>query len=78
MFLGFANEAQVGLMMTLAGMAMVIGSFVMSAWGGPERLLRTMIGIMIVGGLSRGLTRAAPSFRFTVVAMPPSCLHAPW
>ncbi len=68
-FLGFANEAQVGLIMTLAGVAMVIGSFVMSAWGGPERLLRTMIGIMIVGGFSLSLTGARPSFWFTVVAM---------
>ena len=68
-FLGFANEAQVGLIMTLAGVAMVIGSFVMSAWGGPERLLRTMIGIMIVGGFSLSLTGARASFWFTVVAM---------
>lgn len=68
-FLGFANEAQVGLIMTLAGVGMLAGSIVMSAWGGPKRLLRTMISIMIGGGLLMSLTGARPSFWFTVAAM---------
>ncbi|MDH5420601.1 MAG: MFS transporter [Acidimicrobiia bacterium] len=68
-FLGFANEAQVGLIMTFAGVGMLIGSVTMSAWGGPQRLLPTMIGIMIVGGLTLSLTGARPSIWITGVAM---------
>ncbi len=69
LFLGFANEAQVGLIMTGMGVAMVIGSVIMSAWGGPDRLIRTMIGLMMVGGVLLGLTGLRPSIWFTAAAL---------
>ncbi len=60
-FLGFANEAQVGLLMTGVGVAMVAGSVVMSAWGGPERLVGPMIGMLAAGGLLLSLSGVRPS-----------------
>ncbi len=60
-FLGFANEAQIGFIMTGVGVAMVAGSVVMSAWGGPKRLVGTMIAMMAVGGVLLGLSGVRPS-----------------
>ena len=69
LFLGFANEAQVGLIMTGMGVAMLIGSVIMSAWGGPDQLIRTMIGLMMIGGVLLGLTGLRPSIWFTAGAL---------
>ncbi|MDH3193709.1 MAG: MFS transporter [Acidimicrobiia bacterium] len=60
-FLGFANEAQVGFVMTGVGVAMVAGSVVMSAWGGPERLVGSMIGMLALGGVLLSLSGVQPS-----------------
>lgn len=60
-FLGFADEATVGLVMTGVGLAMVAGSVAMSAWGGPERLVRTMIGLLVVVGLLLSVSGLRPS-----------------
>lgn len=63
-FLGFGNEAQVGLVMTMVGVAMVIGSVIMSVWGGPQRLVPTMLALMAIGGLLLGLSGTQPSLWF--------------
>lgn len=60
-FLGFANEAQIGLLMSTVGLAMVLGSVVMSVWGGPQRLVRTMITLMAIGGVFLALSGLRPS-----------------
>ena len=60
-FLGFANEAQVGFVMTGVGVAMLAGSVVMSAWGGPERLVGPMIGMLAVVGVLLSLSGVQPS-----------------
>jgi MFS family permease len=60
-FLGFTDEARIGLIMTGVGLAMVGGSVVMSAWGGPERLVRTMIGLLVAGGLMLAVSGTRPS-----------------
>lgn len=61
LFLGFADEATIGLVMTGVGLAMVAGSVVMSAWGGPERLVRTMVGLLVVAGLALSASGLRPS-----------------
>lgn len=63
-FLGFGNEAQVGLVMTMVGVAMVIGSVIMSVWGGPQRLVPTMLTLMAIGGLLLALSGTQPSLWF--------------
>ncbi len=60
-FLGFTDEAAIGLVMTGVGLAMVGGSVAMSVWGGPERLVRTMIAILVAAGLLLALSGVRPS-----------------
>lgn len=60
-FLSFANEAQIGLIMTSVGVAMVAGSIVMSVWGGPQMLVRGMIGLLAVGGVLLSMSGLRPS-----------------
>ena len=50
-FLSFMNEAELGVVMALIGGAMVVGSLVMGAWGGPRRRVRGMLVLMSTGGL---------------------------
>jgi MFS transporter, DHA3 family, macrolide efflux protein len=50
-FLGFMNEGGLGVTMSLIGGALVVGSIVMGAWGGPKAKVRGMIGLMAVGGV---------------------------
>ena len=50
LFLGFTDEATIGLVMTGVGLAMVAGSVAMSTWGGPERLVRAMLGLIAAAG----------------------------
>lgn len=49
-FLAFMNEAELGVVMAMIGGAMVVGSLIMGAWGGPERRVRGMLILMAVGG----------------------------
>ncbi len=60
-FLGLGDEATIGLVMTGVGLAMVAGSVVMSAWGGPERLVRTMVGLLVVAGVMLSVSGLRPS-----------------
>ncbi len=60
-FLGFSDEATIGLVMTGVGLAMVGGSVMMSAWGGPERLVRAMIGLLVAAGLLLAVSGTRPS-----------------
>ena len=50
-FLGFMNEAGLGVTMSMIGGALVLGSIVMGAWGGPKAKVRGMLALMGVGGL---------------------------
>lgn len=49
-FLGFMNEAGIGAAMSAIGGALVVGSVVMGAWGGPRAKVRGLLGFMAVGG----------------------------
>jgi hypothetical protein len=49
--LGFAGAAELGLFITIAGSGMLIGSLVMSAWGGPKRRVVGVIGFELLSGL---------------------------
>lgn len=50
-FLGFMNEGGLGVTMSAIGVALVIGSVIMSAWGGPKARVRGMLGFMALGGV---------------------------
>jgi DHA3 family macrolide efflux protein-like MFS transporter len=50
--LSFGNEATLGVVLSLAGLGMLVGGLVMSIWGGPKRLLRGMLVFQVLGGLA--------------------------
>lgn len=50
-FLAFMNEAALGVAMAAIGGAMVVGSVVMGAWGGPRRRVLGMLAFMALGGV---------------------------
>ena len=60
-FLGFANEAQIGLLMSSVGVAMVLGSVAMSIFGAPKRLVGSMIALMVGTGVFLSLSGIRPS-----------------
>ncbi len=49
--LGFAGAAELGLFITIAGSGMLVGSLVMSAWGGPKPRILGVIGFELLSGL---------------------------
>jgi MFS family permease len=68
-FLGFTDEATIGLVMTGVGLAMVGGSIAMSVWGGPDRLVRTMIGLLVGAGLALAVSGTRPTLWLAVGAV---------
>jgi hypothetical protein len=63
LILGFADEVTVGTVFSAAGVGMVLGSVVMSVWGGPKRRIYGVLGADLVLGLALiafGLTMSIP------------------
>ncbi len=56
LLLSFSNEAAAGGIMSIAGVGMLVGSVVMSAWGGPKRRVPGMLAFMAVSGVAVSLT----------------------
>jgi DHA3 family macrolide efflux protein-like MFS transporter len=52
LILGFADEVAVGNVFSAAGVGMVIGSLVMSVWGGPKRRVYGVLGADLVLGMA--------------------------
>ena len=52
LILGFADEVAVGNVFSAAGMGMVIGSIIMSVWGGPKRRVLGVLGADLVLGFA--------------------------
>jgi len=49
--LNFASPQVLGLFITIAGTGLLVGSLVMSAWGGPKRKIVGVIGFELISGL---------------------------
>ena len=56
LLLAFSNEAAAGGILSIAGVGMLLGSVVMSAWGGPKRRVPGMLGFMALGGVAVAIT----------------------
>jgi MFS family permease len=56
LLLSFSNEAVAGTILSVAGVGMLVGSVVMSAWGGPKRRVPGMLLFMAIGGVAVGVT----------------------
>lgn len=60
-FLAFTNEAALGGLLSAIGGAMIAGSVVMGAWGGPRHRIAGIMGFMAVGGLGLVIAGLRPS-----------------
>ena len=49
--LSFATTVTLGIVMSTGGIGMLIGSLVMSVWGGPTHLMKAVFGFMLICGL---------------------------
>lgn len=63
MILSFATEAQLGMMMSFAGVGMIIGGLLVSIWGGPKK----RIFGLIAGGVLTGVAFVFMGYRESVV-----------
>ena len=59
--LSFGEPSTLGIVQTTFGVGMLIGSVVMSAWGGTKRRIFGVIGFIALGGLGLSLTGTYPS-----------------
>ncbi len=60
-FLAFANEAAIGALFSTVGVAMLLGSVVMSVWGGPKRRVAGIMLFLSVGGVGLAIAGLRPS-----------------
>ena len=51
LILAFASTEVLGSVLSIAGLGMLSGGLIMTAWGGPVRRVRWVIGPLVVGGL---------------------------
>lgn len=61
--LSFASPAVLGTILSIGGIGMLVGSLVMSTWGGPPRLIYGVLAFQLNGGLCilvAGLRSSAP------------------
>jgi MFS family permease len=61
MVLSFASAAVLGAVISVAGSGMLIGSLVMSAWGGPQRRIAGLLGFELMIGVFIMLIGLRPS-----------------
>jgi len=85
--LSFASAAALGMILSIAGAGMVVGSLVMSGWGGPKRRVNAVLGFEMLAGASivlAGIGRSAAlvavaTFVFSFsVATTLACSQAIW
>jgi DHA3 family macrolide efflux protein-like MFS transporter len=60
MILGFTDPQGLGLALTLAGAGLLLGSLVLSAWGGPKRRLAGVLGFELASALAFCLMGSRP------------------
>lgn len=61
MILGFTSADVLGVIISVAGGGMLIGSLVMSSWGGPKRRIHGVLGFELLSGLCFLLIGLRPS-----------------
>jgi DHA3 family macrolide efflux protein-like MFS transporter len=61
MILGFTNPEGLGTALTIAGIGLLIGSLVMTAWGGPKRRLSGLLFFELLSAVAFCLMGARPN-----------------
>lgn len=59
--LSFANVSTLGMVMSFAGVGMVVGAVVMSMWGGPKRRIHGVLGFYLLSALALLAASLPPS-----------------
>jgi MFS family permease len=67
MILGFTTSDMLGVIISTAGVGMLAGSLVMSAWGGPQRRINSVLGFEFLSGICFLLIGLRPSFWLTAL-----------
>lgn len=70
--LSFASAAVLGIVLSISGSGMLIGSIMMSAWGGGKHLMTSIFSFMVLSGLSiviAGLRASASLFAFAIFVL---------
>lgn len=62
LMLNYSTPQGLGLFITIAGGGMLVGSLVMSAWGGPRRRILGVLGFELLSGLCFVLMGMKPAF----------------
>jgi DHA3 family macrolide efflux protein-like MFS transporter len=87
MILGFTTENVLGLILSIAGLGMLTGGLVMSAWGGPPRKAYGVVGAEMFSGLCfiliglkpiPGLVAAGAFLAHTTIAIVEGSNQAIW
>jgi hypothetical protein len=67
MILGFTTSDKLGLIISIAGLGMLVGSLVMSVWGGPQRRIKGVLGFEFLSGICFTLIGLRPVFWLTAM-----------
>ena len=67
MILGFATSDRLGVIISIAGCGMLVGSLVMSIWGGPQRRINGVLRFEFLSGVCFLLMGLRPSFWLTAM-----------
>jgi DHA3 family macrolide efflux protein-like MFS transporter len=59
--LSFASPSVFGTLLSIAGIGTLIGSLVMSIWGGPQRRIHAVFSVMLLSGLCILIAGSGPS-----------------
>jgi MFS transporter, DHA3 family, macrolide efflux protein len=77
MVLGFADARQLAMVLSMGGSGFLLGSLVMSAWGGPRRRVRGVLwltafqgAVLIVGGVATNVPLAAAAIGLFMFSTP--------
>jgi len=69
MLLSFTSPERLGVIVSVSGVGMLVGSAVMGAWGGPRRQIHGVLGFMAVVGLALALVGLRPSEPLVAAAL---------
>jgi MFS transporter, DHA3 family, macrolide efflux protein len=67
--LSFASPSAYGTLLSIAGIGMLIGSLVMSVWGGPQRRIDAVFSVMLLSGLCILIAGSSPSILVVGIAL---------
>jgi MFS transporter, DHA3 family, macrolide efflux protein len=68
MLLDMTDPQTLGYLASIVGVGMLVGTLVMSAWGGPKRRVHGVLGFLIIGGVFTMILGMTPSIPIIAMA----------